>query len=137
MKLKVYQYTHCGTCRKALKFLEAQGVEFASIPIREQPPTKTELRMMLKLYGGNVRKLFNTSGQDYKKLNLKERLPSMTEDEVIALLSTNGNLVKRPFAVTEDGGLAGFREEEWVQFKERKRSMGTSALPSCSPNART
>jgi arsenate reductase len=116
MKLKVYQYTNCGTCRKALKFLTARSVEFTSVPIREQPPSKTELKKVLKLYGGNIRKLFNTSGQDYKKLNLKEKLGCLSEDDAIDLLSKNGNLVKRPFLVTADGGLVGFDEKEWKEF---------------------
>ena len=71
---KVYEYKGCSTCRKALKWLEAQGIEYKAVPIRETPPNKTELRRVLKASEGNIRKLFNTSGGDYKKLNLKENL---------------------------------------------------------------
>ena len=117
MKLKVYQYTQCGTCRKALKFLTARGITHTTVPIREQPPTKAELTAMLEIYGGEIRKLFNTSGQDYKKLNLKDKLPTMPAKEAIELLSKNGNLVKRPFVLTESGGLVGFNEAEWKRLK--------------------
>ena len=83
------------------------------IPIREQPPIKAELNTMLANYDGNIRKLFNTSGGDYKTLNLKEKLPNMTKTEAIDLLSKNGNLIKRPFLIAGDRGLVGFREKEW------------------------
>jgi Spx/MgsR family transcriptional regulator len=117
MKLKVYAYEKCGTCRKALKFLDARGVAYTTVPIREQPPTKTELRQMLLLYGGDIRRLFNTAGADYKALNLKEKLAKMSADEAIDLLSRNGNLVKRPFVLSDDRGLIGFKEEEWKKLK--------------------
>ena len=116
MKLKVYAYQNCGTCRKALKFLDANQVAYAVIPIREQPPSKTELRQMLKLYGGEIRKLFNTSGQDYRALNLKDRLPKLTPAEALDLLSRNGNLVKRPFVLFDNDGLVGFNEVEWQKL---------------------
>ena len=117
MKLKVYEYKNCGTCRKALKYLAGRAVAFVTVPIREQPPTKEELNKMLKIYQGNIRKLFNTSGQDYKKMNLKDKLAMMNEAEAIELLSTNGNLVKRPFALTKTGGVVGFDEEEWKKLR--------------------
>jgi arsenate reductase len=111
--LKIYAYKNCGTCRKALRWLEENQVRHEVVPIREQPPTETELRRMLGFYGGDLRKLFNTSGQDYKALNLKDKLPRMSEAEAIRLLSKNGNLVKRPFALSECAGLVGFKAEEW------------------------
>ena len=117
MKLKVYAYEKCGTCRKALKFLDAHAVAYTTLPIREQPPTKTELRQMLMLYGGDIRRLFNTAGADYKALNLKEKLAKMSADEAIDLLSRNGNLVKRPFVLSHDRGLVGFKEQEWKKLK--------------------
>ncbi len=113
MGLKIYAYEKCGTCRKALQFLEARRVRHTTIPIREQPPARAELKQMLKIYGGDLRRLFNTSGQDYKRLRLREKLPKMTEDEAIALLANNGNLVKRPFVLSGSGGRAGFNELEW------------------------
>jgi arsenate reductase len=117
MKLKVYAYEKCSTCRKALKFLDACDVSYTTVPIREQPPTKTELRQMLLFYGGDIRRLFNTAGADYRALNLKEKLPKMSAAKAIDLLSRNGNLVKRPFVLSADRGLVGFNEEEWKKLK--------------------
>jgi len=114
MILKIYAYKNCDTCRKALRWLKENHVRHKVVPIREQPPTETELRRMLGFYGGNLRKLFNTSGQDYKALNLKDKLPCMSESEAIRLLSKNGNLVKRPFTLSERAGLVGFKTEEWT-----------------------
>lgn len=116
MALKVYAYEKCGTCRKALKFLQTRGTAYEIIPIRERPPSKAELKRMLALYGGNLRKLFNTSGLDYKAMKLSERLPAVSEAEAIELLSKNGNLVKRPFALSADSGVVGFNEAEWEKL---------------------
>jgi len=113
MKLKVYAYKSCDTCRKAKKFLEANEIEHEMIPIREQPPSKSELKAMLACYEGSIRKLFNTSGGDYKSLKMKDKLPSMTDAEAINLLSKNGNLVKRPFAIKGKTGVVGFNESAW------------------------
>jgi len=96
-----------------MKFLTEKGIEFQEVPIREQPPTKTELKRMLEVYGGDLRKLFNTSGLDYKALNMKDKLPTLPVEDALALLSQNGNLVKRPFLLTDKAGLVGFKEEEW------------------------
>ena len=116
MPNKVYEYNGCGTCRKALKWLEQNEADYKLIPIRETPPNKAELRRMLKFYGGNIRKLFNTSGADYKKLNLKENLPKLSEAQLIDMLNTSGNLIKRPFVINKEGGRVGFKEEEWADF---------------------
>lgn len=111
--LKVYAYAGCDTCRNALKFLKERGVAHDVLAIRETPPTLPELKRMLAAYDGQVRKLFNTSGQDYKALGLAAKLPGMSTDEALALLAANGNLVKRPFVVTANGGWVGFKAEEW------------------------
>ncbi len=116
MKPKVYVYRNCDTCRKAIKFLTEQGVEFQEVPIREQPPTKAELKRMLEIYDGELRRLFNTSGTDYKALNMKDKLPTLSVEEALTMLNQNGNLVKRPFALTEKGGVVGFKEEEWQKL---------------------
>jgi arsenate reductase len=113
MSLRVYAYEKCDTCRKALKFLDSRKVAHEVIAIRETPPTVAELRTMLGHVGGDLRKLFNTAGQDYRALDMKTRLPELSEDEALALLAGNGNLVKRPFALGRKGGVVGFREEEW------------------------
>ncbi len=111
--MKIYTYAKCDTCRKAVKWLQARGIPFTEIPIREQPPSKAELRRMLSVYQGDLKRLFNTSGGDYRELKLGEKLPTMSEAEAIDLLASNGNLVKRPFLLTEKAGLVGFREAEW------------------------
>lgn len=113
---KVYAYAGCDTCRNALKFLKERGVKPEVIPIREQPPAKAELKRMLGIYGGQVRKLFNTSGQDYRALGLGEKLPTLSEAAALDLLAKNGNLVKRPFVLTPDGGVVGFKEAEWEKL---------------------
>ncbi len=116
--MKVYTYAKCSTCRKATKWLEEKGIEFKEIPIRETPPTKAELKKMLAAYEGEIRRLFNTSGMDYRSLGLKDKLPQMADKEAIDLLNGNGNLVKRPFLLTGDSGLVGFKEEEWKAMLE-------------------
>lgn len=115
MALKVYSYSGCGTCRKALKWLDARKTPYTVVPIRETPPTKAELSRMLAVYGGEVRRLFNTSGLDYKALNMKEKLPALSTDAALSLLAKNGNLVKRPFVLTGSGGLVGFDEAAWKE----------------------
>ena len=113
--MKIYTYKNCSTCRKAIKWLEAKGLAFEEQPIRETPPGKSELKAMLGYYDGDLRRLFNTAGGDYRELDLKTRLPGMAAEEAIELLSGRGNLVKRPFLIGEDFGLVGFREEEWKE----------------------
>ena len=116
MSLRVFAYKNCDTCRKALKFLAERKIAHEVVPIREQPPTLADLRGMLGYLGGDLRLLFNTSGRDYKERNLKERLPKLSVEEALALLASNGNLVKRPFALTSRAGVVGFKPEEWERF---------------------
>lgn len=116
MPLRLYEYSGCDTCRRAKKFLAARGLAFDAIPIREQPPTTSELERMLAIYGGELRRLFNTSGGDYKAMKLAERLPKLTVAEALALLAANGNLVKRPFLLADKGGRVGFKQPEWEQL---------------------
>lgn len=110
--MKVYAYKNCDTCRKAIKWLNLHGIDYEEIAIREHPPTVVELRQVLVSIG-DLKRLFNTAGGDYRALGMKERLPAMTEEEALELLSRTGNLVKRPFVVGEGIGLAGFKEPEW------------------------
>lgn len=116
MSLRVWAYKGCDTCRKAQRFLAEQGIAHEILPIREQPPSVPELRAMLAHLGGDLRRLFNTSGGDYKALNMKDRLPKMSADEALALLAGNGNLIKRPFALGKDAGTTGFKPEEWTRL---------------------
>jgi arsenate reductase len=115
--ITVYTYASCDSCRKAVKWLRAAGVEFVEKPIRETPPSLTELRAMLKHLGGSaeLRRMFNTAGQDYRALGLKDALPGMTEAEALGLLAKNGNLVKRPFLLGKAVGLVGFDEKVWTE----------------------
>lgn len=114
--LVVYTYANCDTCRRAVKWLRAHEVAFVEKPIRETPPTGAELRTMLARLGGAgaLKKLFNTSGVDYRAQKIGEKLAALSEAEAIALLAGNGNLVKRPFALGGDIGLVGFDETVWA-----------------------
>jgi arsenate reductase len=116
MSLRVYSYDRCSTCRDALKFLRERDVAHEEVPIRETPPSLVELRTMLAHVGGEVRRLFNSSGQEYRALDLKQKLPSLTLDQALQLLSTNGRLVKRPFALGPSAGAVGFKAQEWEKF---------------------
>lgn len=112
-KIRVYEYAKCSTCRHALKYLEKRKIPFEKIAIVEQPPTIAELKKMLSNYGGKIGKLFNTSGVQYREMNLSEKLSDMSETEALTLLSKNGKLVKRPFLLADGKGFVGFKEEEW------------------------
>lgn len=111
--LTVYTLTTCDSCRKAVKWLKANRIEFEEKAIRETPPSASELLAALGAYDGVVRKLFNTAGRDYRDQKMAEQLPGLTPAAAVALLSKNGNLVKRPFASGPGVVLVGFNEAEW------------------------
>ena len=111
----VLVYRKCSTCLKALKGLEEHQVTFEERPIAEENPTYEELKEWYKKSGLPLKKFFNTSGLLYKDMQLKDKLPTMTEDEQLKLLSTNGMLVKRPLVVGDDFVLTGFKEKEWEE----------------------
>lgn len=115
----VYTYKNCSTCRNATRWLRENGIEFTEKPIRETPPSKAELQRMLEIYDGDLRRLFNTSGQDYRAQNLKDRLPLLTSEEAIDLLHQNGNLIKRPFLLTPTTGRVGWKESDWQELFNR------------------
>lgn len=112
--LTVYAYQGCSTCRNAQKWLEQHHVSHQLKAIRETPPSLPELKAMLKARG-ELRPLFNTSGLDYRALGIKDKLATMSEDDALKLLASNGNLIKRPFAIDSKSGvfLTGFKAEEW------------------------
>lgn len=110
------EYPPCSTCKKARKWLDDHGIAYTARHIKENNPSYEELKLWLERSGLPIKKFFNTSGQQYKALGLKDRLPGMSVDEQLQLLATDGMLVKRPVVVTEDGTiLTGFREAEWEQ----------------------
>lgn len=111
------QYPACSTCRKARKWLEDNKIEYKNRLIVEENPTQEELKRWKELSGLPLKKFFNTSGVLYKEMNLKEKLPTLSEDEQIELLASNGKLVKRPILVSETQILVGFKPEEWEKIK--------------------
>lgn len=110
----LYAYGKCSTCRDAVKWLQAHAVPFVEKPIYETPPSLAELRRMLAHCDGNLRRLFNTSGIEYRALGLAAKLPGLTESAALALLAGNGRLVKRPFLLGKDFGLVGFDAGRWA-----------------------
>lgn len=108
-------YPKCSTCQKARKWLEGQGKDFIVRDIKADNPTESELRQWHEKSGLPLKKFFNTNGNLYKELHLKDRLPGMSEDEQFALLASDGMLVKRPIAVDGDTVLVGFKEADWAE----------------------
>ncbi len=109
------QYPPCSTCKKAKAWLDAQGLSYTDRHIKENNPSYEELKAWYAQSGLPLKKFFNTSGLQYKALQLKDKLPTMTEEEQLQLLATDGMLVKRPLVVTDDGVvLTGFKEAEWI-----------------------
>ena len=106
-------YTKCSTCKKAQTWLNDNGIGYTLRDIKTENPTEAELRAWHEKSGLPLKKFFNTSGLQYKALQLKDKLPTMTEDEMFALLATDGMLVKRPMVITEETVLVGFKEADW------------------------
>lgn len=117
MKNVFIEYPKCSTCQKAKKWLEENKIEFEDRHIVEQTPTKEELKKWINQSGYPIKKFFNTSGLKYKELNLKEKLPTLSEDKQIELLASNGMLIKRPLVITDTVILVGFRPKEWEILK--------------------
>ena len=117
MRILFLEYPKCSTCKKAKAWLTENGVAFDDRHIVADNPTAEELKAWWEKSGLPLKKFFNTSGLVYKEQNLKERLPDMSEEEQLALLATNGMLVKRPLVIGEDFVLIGFKEAEWERLK--------------------
>ncbi len=111
--MQFIEYPKCSTCQKAKKWLEEKGVAFSDRNIKTDNPTKEELERWYHAGNLPLKRFFNTSGLLYKEMGLKDKLPGMSEEEQLALLSTDGMLVKRPLVVGEDFVLVGFKEKEW------------------------
>ena len=114
--VKVYCYSRCTTCQKALKWLQAHGVEHTVIDIKTNHPDEETLRAYYRQSGLPLKRFFNTSGIPYRELGLSKKLPDMPEDEQLRLLSTDGMLVKRPLLVGDGFVLTGFKEVEWESY---------------------
>ncbi len=111
--ITVYCYSRCTTCKKALKWLDDNGIVYETIDIKADHPDEASLRKYYAMSGLPLKRFFNTSGIPYREMELSKKLPDMSEDEQLALLSTNGMLVKRPLVVGENFVLTGFKETEW------------------------
>jgi arsenate reductase (glutaredoxin) len=112
MTIKIYYHQKCTTCKRALKFLDDRGLDYERVVITEKAPSIAELKKAL-LSVKEIRKLFNTSGMEYRNRKLKDKVSEMTEDEAFELLNGNGMLVKRPFLIHDKGVFVGFKESEW------------------------
>ena len=112
---KVYCYPRCTTCKKAVKWLEENGIDYEYKHIVEETPSKEDIKKYYEESGLPLKRFFNTSGNVYKELNLKEKLAKMSEDEQFELLASNGMVLKRPLLVGKDFVLVGFKEAEWVE----------------------
>ena len=106
-------YPKCSTCKKAEQYLNEKKIEIEVRDIKTENPSKEELRTWIEKSGLDMKRFFNTSGLKYKELNLKEKLPQLSDEEKLDLLSTDGMLVKRPILVSEDFVLVGFKQSEW------------------------
>ena len=113
--IKVYCYSRCSTCKKALKWLEENGIEHETIDIKAVHPDESTLRSYYEMSGLPLKRFFNTSGMQYRELELSKKLPDMSEEEQLALLATDGMLVKRPLLIGDGFVLTGFKEAEWEE----------------------
>ena len=120
VSMKLIQYSKCSTCKKAVSWLKKNNIEFTTQDIKEQPPTKEELKYYLTLTDKPINNFFNTSGLKYKELNLKNKIDSLTEAEKITFLSNDGMLIKRPLLVSEDFILIGFKEKEYEKYLKKE-----------------
>ena len=113
--IKVYCYSRCTTCKKALKWLDENQIEHEVIDIKADHPDEETLRKYYSMSGLPLKRFWNTSGIPYREMGLARKLPEMTEDEQLTLLATDGMLVKRPLVVGDDFVLTGFKETEWTE----------------------
>lgn len=113
--MKFYWFPKCGTCRNAKKWLDEHNVPYEAIHIVESPPSKTELREAYEKSGLPIKKFFNTSGQKYRELGLKDKVAEAGEEELLDLLASDGMLIKRPLAIGRETAAVGFKENDYSQ----------------------
>ena len=111
--MRIYEYANCSTCKKALKWLDARGIEYTSVPIVDKPPSKTALKKLWKTSGLPIKRFFNTSGKSYREGGFGTKLASMSDDQALAALAADGKLIKRPLVDGEGFVLVGFKEAEY------------------------
>lgn len=121
-------YPKCTTCQKARKWLDENGISYELRDIKTENPSAQELEQWYRRSGLPLKKFFNTSGLLYKSMELKDKLPNMTEEEMLHLLATDGMLVKRPLLVGEETVLVGFKEAEWAQRLPKRPSRGEGGV---------
>ncbi len=114
------EYPKCSTCRNAKKWLDDKGIEYTDRHIVENRPTFDELKSWHEKSGMDIKRFFNTSGMKYRELDLKNKLPNMSEDDMLGILSSDGMLVKRPVLIGDDFVLVGFKEKEWNEKLDLK-----------------
>jgi len=114
--IKMYELPNCSTCRKAMNFLLTNRYPVERVDITTNPPSIAELKEMLVIQGGNIKKLFNTTGKQYQAMGMKDQVAKMTEAEALKLLASNGKLIKRPFILWEGKGLVGFDPKVWKKI---------------------
>lgn len=110
------EYPKCSTCQKAKKFLKDNNIEFTERHIIENNPTKEELKNWIKISGQPINKFFNTSGLKYRELNMKDKMKTLSEDDLLDFLASDGMLVKRPLVIKDNKVLIGFKEDKYLEF---------------------
>lgn len=118
--IKMYYYNKCGTSRKAKKFFDENGIDYEIVQIVEEPPSKEELREMVKKSGLEIKKYFNTSGQSYRNLGMKDKIKTLSEEELLDILASDGKIIKRPVITDGETVTVGWNDETsktWLQKK--------------------
>ncbi len=114
--LKIYCHPTCSTCKKALSIIRSRIPDIEVVNLLEKAPNKHELKLMLKSVDGNIRKIMNTSGDLYREMNMKDKVPEMSDEEILEILTEHGMLVKRPFIITKTKGTVGFNEDTIIEL---------------------
>ncbi len=119
MAITYYGYPNCGSCKKAKSWLNAEGIEYHDVHIVETPPSKEDLKKIVEASGFPLKKFFNTSGMKYRELGLKEKIPTMSDDEQVELLASDGMLIKRPLVTDGEKVTLGFKDSDYAENWKR------------------